>query len=697
MKFKILCFWGSVCLILGIFYTFGSEEVMAADTSVTLYHKHIESPADSGGCNGAKKSEIRECGSYNLSIGASSLGGYTYRCGQCGYTWNYPHELPGAKCQNKVSLTYYEKVCGLDGKAVAVLSCSKSADGWVREMDLTAACEILDASCSPSGYIWNGAEGGNTLHVTQNGAYALQLKADDGTDTSPVLSITVDHIDNQPPAILHFTYDGEGYARQKELHVEAQDTESGLAAQPYSFDGGVSWTDNPVYVADHNGSYTVTVRDAAGNQSVASLQVSGIDRTAPEVQVITSPSLDAWYDGVLTITVQARDGESGLSEQPYSFDGGNHFGSSNTYRITSDCNLTIVVSDRVGNRKTVTLSAYKKARPQANDGSDQNASGGSTSGGNIAGEEASSGGETSAGDSQEAGKNGQNGNNGSNANARTANGGSGKTANAGASNGAKDTAKDTGNSGNARSAAGRSQEDGKSGHTKEKDEQGIGILLKKESDIVYGGGGKSAADGSDGLVRQHYPLLQTPTLLGILADTEQIYIEEINIEEIPEEETMVPDIETENIDSVMFGEGNVIASDRNTGTSDRLAIGGVGISEWLKKLLLPGSICMLAAGLLLLIPLLINGCGVRIYAKGADGKFRLVGITRMYNKEHKKLVHLRERMIKRAQTNDFKLHLPTLMEMGEKEKKEGRIVVICRTIRRELPAKRIINLRLRCE
>ena len=95
-------------------------------------------------------------------------------------------------------------------------------------------------------------------------------------------NITVDNIDKSEPhgrvsiADGGVLYEGEGGSLV--LTASASDASSGLADQPYSWDGGISWTNVAMYTVTEAGNYTVFVRDKAGNYTQATLQVNYTQR-----------------------------------------------------------------------------------------------------------------------------------------------------------------------------------------------------------------------------------------------------------------------------------------------------------------------------------------------------------------------------------------------------------------------------------
>src|SRR5574344_99584 len=86
-------------------------------------------------------------------------------------------------------------------------------------------------------------------------------------------------IDDAAPVISSFIQDGNI------ITVTATDGEkgAGLATKAYSFDGKVTWTENPAKTITEAGTYTVYVRDALGNIGSKDLVVEKID-FIPEIK-----------------------------------------------------------------------------------------------------------------------------------------------------------------------------------------------------------------------------------------------------------------------------------------------------------------------------------------------------------------------------------------------------------------------------
>lgn len=363
MKNKIMVSVGAVLTALCFLTAFFGETAAVYAASGQLLHRHTGSSQSGGGCYGAKKTEIRECGSYNVHNYFNGTD-YTYVCGQCGHEWKHLYSLDGARCSADVTVTHYEINCGKEHATAVSFSCEKSTQEWVKELDLTASYTVHESGISVSGFLWNSSPGGASLHVTQNGTYQLGLTGSGNVDFSPTVSVTVDCIDNTPPTIESFRAESDAWRTSVELLVNASDAESGLAAEAYSYDGGASWSSAGTYEVTENGTYAVRVRDAVGNISTAETSVSTIDRTAPAISISTSPAADSWYDGSLTVTVQAQDNGCGLADAPYSFDGGASYKVGNSVILSGSGSLEIAVTDKAGNVARLSFYAEKKQRPQ---------------------------------------------------------------------------------------------------------------------------------------------------------------------------------------------------------------------------------------------------------------------------------------------------------------------------------------------
>lgn len=401
--FVVRAVFTALCFLTAFFGCTGKAHAEAGQ----LTHRHTGSRENGGGCFGTKKTETYDCHSYNVGVGFNGTD-YIYVCGQCGTRWSSPGKVDEPRCSGQGKSVYYELSCGRDGAAAVSFSCDPSTRDWVKELDLNASYSVHEGGINISGFTWNGSPGGASCHVTENGTYQLGLTGSGNVDFSPTISVTVDHIDRTPPQIGSFQAASDAWQSSVELLVNASDAQSGLDAEAYSFDGGASWGASNSYTVTKNGTYRVSVRDAVGNVSTAETTVSHIDIAAPGISVSTSPSVHDWYEGSLTVCVQAQDAESGLADEPYSFDGGAVYIVGNSATLSESGTLEIAVKDRAGNVARYSFRAEKKQRPQptpAPGGGNSGGTGGQGSG-SGAGSQGSGNGTGSQGNGSAAGNTG---------------------------------------------------------------------------------------------------------------------------------------------------------------------------------------------------------------------------------------------------------------------------------------------------
>ena len=116
----------------------------------------------------------------------------------------------------------------------------------------------------------------NVIAVAENKTLSFVVR--DALGNQATETIKVDNIDKTRPTVSLSIADGgvlyEGEEGQVTLKASASDAASGLAEKPYSWNGGVSWSESPSYVITEAGNYTVLVRDRAGNTARAALEVT---------------------------------------------------------------------------------------------------------------------------------------------------------------------------------------------------------------------------------------------------------------------------------------------------------------------------------------------------------------------------------------------------------------------------------------
>ena len=130
------------------------------------------------------------------------------------------------------------------------------------------------------------------------------------------------------------------------LTVTAGDSSSGLAAEPYSFDGGESWQASKSKSFASNQTVSIAVKDNAGNISaVTTVDITKIDKAVPSTpsvsygtnnfkELLNSLTFGLFFNDTVTVTLSASDTGSGVKEFSYTI-GGTEYTSAAAGGITS--------------------------------------------------------------------------------------------------------------------------------------------------------------------------------------------------------------------------------------------------------------------------------------------------------------------------------------------------------------------------
>ena len=161
--------------------------------------------------------------------------------------------------------TYKEKRlnCGISEGTTTATFAVGADDAWTNSgTTITAKINVLkqdliygNISCS-----WTDGK----LYVTENGTYSATAK--DAKGRSITSSINISCIDKNTPVIKSVDADTDGMTRTSiYVNVLAEDDESGLAEQAYSFDGGQTWSASSRFLLEEGMDIQLAVRDKAGN------------------------------------------------------------------------------------------------------------------------------------------------------------------------------------------------------------------------------------------------------------------------------------------------------------------------------------------------------------------------------------------------------------------------------------------------
>lgn len=217
-------------------------------------------------------------------------------------------------------------------------------------------------------YSWDGTTWTDvaTKSVSTNGVYKGYVRDAVGNISSTTISVA--NIDKVAPTISGYSYSTETPCNTSVVvTVSAADTGLGLADSAYSFNDGVYGTSNK-FTVTANGTYTVAVKDKAGNITNGSFKVSNLDFEAPVISSVV-PSTTSETNKDVTLKINATDnvGGLGLSDKPYRLQGYGDWQTSNVVTVTCNGTYTVEVRDSAGNiaSKSIEITNIDKEPPTA--------------------------------------------------------------------------------------------------------------------------------------------------------------------------------------------------------------------------------------------------------------------------------------------------------------------------------------------
>ena len=164
-----------------------------------------------------------------------------------------------------------------------------------------------------------------------------------GNESEHVFTVT--NIDTEGPEISAGQSTSEWTKEAVLLTATAEDDQSGLHEDAYSWNGG-DWQNVTEYTVTENGTYKLKVRDRLGNESEHVFTVTNIDVEGPVISAGQSTS--EWTNETVLLTVAAEDDQSGLHETAYSW-GGGEWQTGAEYTVMKNGTYILKVRDRLGN------------------------------------------------------------------------------------------------------------------------------------------------------------------------------------------------------------------------------------------------------------------------------------------------------------------------------------------------------------
>ena len=108
-----------------------------------------------------------------------------------------------------------------------------------------------------------------------------------------------------------------------------------------------SWDGGSLFVTE-NGTYAVNAVNGVGDSVTASIEINCIDKNAPVILSVSGDTQGMTASGI-SVSVTAEDGESGLADAPYSFDGGTTWTAGSSFWVEEGRVVSLRVRDKAGN------------------------------------------------------------------------------------------------------------------------------------------------------------------------------------------------------------------------------------------------------------------------------------------------------------------------------------------------------------
>ena len=135
--------------------------------------------------------------------------------------------------------------------------------------------------------------------------YTVYVRLTDGTNNSPMVRKQIKDITE--PTVKISGNPEEWTKENVTITITAEDTESGLQDEAYSFDGGTTWqVENTKEYEKNTTGIIIKVRDIAGNTKTETIDITKIDKEGPTVTV------QEVEKDINTITVSANATDTGI-------------------------------------------------------------------------------------------------------------------------------------------------------------------------------------------------------------------------------------------------------------------------------------------------------------------------------------------------------------------------------------------------
>lgn len=136
-----------------------------------------------------------------------------------------------------------------------------------------------------------------------------------------------------------------------------------IPGEPYSWDGGNTWTSEGEKIITENGTYTIHARNTDGQVISETVVVTNIDRTGPSL-VEKKATSDVWTNEDVSFEFIIKDLQpdgtegSGLPDEYLSLDGGETWTSDNTYTASENQVISLKLRDNLDNVSDVIFEVW---------------------------------------------------------------------------------------------------------------------------------------------------------------------------------------------------------------------------------------------------------------------------------------------------------------------------------------------------
>lgn len=166
----------------------------------------------------------------------------------------------------------------IDDDAPEIKTVTQNPEGWTSEgVTITVDAEDTGVGLAQKPYRFDGRnyQTENTKTYTSNTTiYNVYVVDKIGNTATYSQTITIDNVDTVPPVITNISQ--ESAENTVTVTVNAADSQSGLADEAYSFDGGRNWqASNQKEISKAELKIVVVVRDNAGNTSESEVVLNG--------------------------------------------------------------------------------------------------------------------------------------------------------------------------------------------------------------------------------------------------------------------------------------------------------------------------------------------------------------------------------------------------------------------------------------